>query len=135
MATGPRFPLSKVKAAVGAGRVSMGKSRAWLTLMEELEEMTACHRFTCALAMELEEGDFCRSVALHGGIVHDEYGLCASDKLLAEFGLRNRAWYLKLTMRPGTYGDEAMFLSVHLLERPMLRVGGLLKVDGTEEES
>ncbi len=60
--------------------------------------------------------------------------LCASDGLLGAFGGGCRAWYLKVTVTDGTWGDQVFFLSVHPLEYPMQRVGGMLSPAGVEEE-
>jgi len=65
---------------------------------------------------------------LDHGEVFDEYGVELSAEVLERFHLESdlATWYVKLTMWEGQLEDEVFLLSLHLLERVMVRVGGKL---------
>jgi hypothetical protein len=121
----PTFDLARVAAAAKEGRVNLGKKRASDILLQHLGELVACNKFACAVLLALKPTDFNVTKDLGEGL-YDEYGIHLSDDLLEQFGLDVQFWYVKLTVREGSWGEEIFCLSLHPLEREMNCVGGRL---------
>ncbi len=129
-----KFRLDEVKAAVRAGSFELGCARASVKLSEWVNgTYSDCLRFVQALTEELTESDFAETLVLREDEVFDVYARRASNALIRQFGLVVAAWYVKLTVWKGQYGDVVFFLSVHPLERAIDRVGGTLKPEEVDE--
>lgn len=124
----PRFELARVKAAVAADRFSLGRTSAWLKVQPFFADMLTVRAFTRSVVDCLTDEDFSVVKILDHGEVFDEYGVALPASLLERFHLEPdlATWYLKLTMRETQTEDEVFLLSLHLLERVMVRVGGVL---------
>lgn len=128
----PIFDLAQVTAAAKEGRVNLGKQRARDILLQHLDGMLACIEFACAVVLALKPTDFNVTKDLEG-VLYDEYGIRLSHELLEQFGLDIEAWYVKLTVREGSWGGDVFCLSLHPLEEEMNCVGGRL-VPTTRDE-
>jgi hypothetical protein len=119
------FDLARVAAAAREGRVNLGKKRASEILLQHLDGLVACIDFACAVVLALKSTDFNVTKDMEGGL-YDEYGIRLSEGLLEKFGLDVETWYVKLTIREGSWGEEVFCLSLHPLEEEMNCVGGRL---------
>lgn len=128
----PAFDLVRVAAAAKEKRLRLGIKRAGDILLQHLEGLVACTDFACAVVLALRPTNFNVTKSLEGGL-YDEYGIRLSSDLLEQFGLDVEVWYVKLTVREGSWGEEIFCLSLHPLEREMNCVGGRL-VPTTRDE-
>lgn len=119
----PTFELARLAQAAKEGRVNLGKTRARDVLLPLLGELLVCDDFACRVVLALKLTDFNVTKNL-SGVLYDEYGIRLTDDLLDQFGLNVVAWYVKVTLREGSWGDEAFCLSLHPLEEEMDCVGG-----------
>jgi hypothetical protein len=119
------FDLARVAAAARERRVNLGKKRASEILLQYLDGLVTCIDFACAVVLALKPTDFNVTKDLEGGL-YDEYGIRLAEDLLEKFGLGVEAWYVKVTIREGSWGEEVFCLSLHPLEEEMNCVGGRL---------
>lgn len=119
----PTFELARLADAAREGRINLGKTRARALLLPLLGELLVCDEFASQVVLALKLTDFNVTKNLDG-VLYDEYGIRLSEDLLDRFGLNVVAWYVKVTLREGSWGEEAFCLSLHPLEEPMDCVGG-----------
>jgi hypothetical protein len=122
----PFFSLTRCVQAAREGRLGLGKSRCRDLLLPLLEESLRCDAFALAVVEALGPGDFSKNVILSGGEKYDEYAIRLSPDILDSFGLVHESWYVKFTIRAGTWGEETYCLSLHPLEHPMECLKGRL---------
>jgi len=126
----PGFDLSRVQAAVASDRLSLGQKRCLEHLLPLLKTLMGCRRFAADVIGCLRPSDFSRRVRI-GAVEHDEYGVALPRALRQRHGLVGQeTWYVKFSLRPGPDGEEIHLISLHALERAMLRVGGRLVPSG-----
>jgi len=130
----PTFDLARLMAAAKEGRVNLGKQRARDILLPMMGELVTCVEFACAVVLALKPTDFNVTKNLDG-VLYDEYGIRLTGTLLDQFGLDVDAWYVKLTMREGAWGEDVFCLSLHPLEAEMNCVGGRLVPSNRDEPS
>lgn len=117
------FDLARCVKAAEEGRLGLGKGRCRLILLELLRELDRCDEFALVVLKLLTANDFSDTKIL-SGVKYDEYGIRLPVTVLDEFGLVQEVWYVKFTLREGTWGEETYCLSLHPLEKELDCVGG-----------
>jgi hypothetical protein len=131
----PKYRLADVHAAVLRGDFGLGRGRCLNFLMEESELFdtpTECRRFARDVLLALTPLDFSQIDQIphpRSGEVEDfdRYGIEISDALLKKHHLVcERTWFVRITLRENERADSIFCISLHDLEHPMRRVGGML---------
>lgn len=125
----PRFDLTRLAKATTNDNFTLGGSRCRDILLAYLGDFPTVRLFVREVADALGQEDFCVTRSLEGRTRledFDEYGVELSDDVLDRYGLEEAAWYVKFTLREGQWGEEAFYISLHPLERPMERGAGWL---------
>lgn len=124
----PTYPLERVRGAATAKQLEFDVKRARSELALVIDSIVEAYEFGAALLLELQPSDFCRVVELdppHAG-AYDVYGIRVSATLASAFGVP-RCWYVKFKLVTAELTGETVFLvSMHLLNEPMSRKGGML---------
>ncbi|WP_434299351.1 hypothetical protein [Corallococcus exiguus] len=118
------FDLARCVKAAEEGRLGLGKTKCRIILLELLGDFAKCDEFALVVLKLLTPNDFNITKTLDGGVKYDEYGIRLPVTVLDEFGLTQETWYVKFTLREGTWGEETYCLSLHPLNDPMNCVGG-----------
>lgn len=125
----PKYPLGRVREAAAGAQIEFDIARARSEVALVIEGLAAGYEFGASLLLELQPSDFCESVQLappHAG-TYDVYGIEISTELADRFGVP-RSWYVKFKLIESELtGETVFFVSLHLLNRPMPRTGGVLK--------
>ncbi len=121
-----KYELRRVQDAAREERISLDERRARDELGLHFRTLVEGYAFAVEALLALRPDDYCDTVSLgppHDG-VYDVYGV-----RVARPGLPG-CWYLKFKLEEGLYEESVFFVSIHPLEKPMVRVGGLLKPEG-----
>lgn len=127
----PRFDLHRVHAAAQGGDVVLTRKRCLDILTPLLHEYARCHAFAADVAAILTLDDFSDTISTMGrGEEFDVYGVRLPEALCEGYGLgERRNWYVKLRLEEQALGDSIFYISLHGLEWPIRRNGGLLEPD------
>jgi len=130
---GAKYSLKLVHEAARAERVELDESRARDEVMRFFASLLECYPFAAGVLLELRDEDFSETIQLpkppHGG-TYDVYGLRVSEDLASKHCVKVREWYLKLRLYESWSGEAVFLVSLHPLEFPLRRVGGVLKPGG-----
>lgn len=125
----PTYPLERIREAAVAKQLEFDVKRAKSELALVIDSLLEGYQFGAALLLELQLDDFCEVVELgppHAGI-YDVYGVRVSAALASRFGVP-RCWYVKFKLiETELNGETVFFVSLHRLNKPMSRNGGMLK--------
>jgi len=121
-----KYELQRVQDAARDDRISLDERRARDELGYLFRTTAEGYAFAVEVLLALRPSDYCETVSLgppHDG-AYDVYGVrLARPELPA-------CWYLKFKLEDGLYGENVFFVSIHPLNKPMHRIGGLLKPEG-----
>ncbi len=130
-----RYLLADIHAAVLRGDFGLGRARCLDLLVKEYELFDTpreCRNFARDVLMALTVNEFSKTEQIpnpNTGELEDfdRYGIELSDALLKKHHLaRERTWFVRVTLRETERGKNIFCISLHDLEAPIRRVGGIL---------